>query len=410
MRNWIAKHDVFTKLLSVIAAVILWSYFMSIENPTRTLEYKNISVQLTGVDDLDNSYNLKLISGADATVDVKVSGSSSRLATLTASQIKVKADLSDTITAPGTYEIPYHVILPESGMTCVGRTPETITVIVDRMESKTVPVIVQYSNDAPSGYVFEEASLSTDSVEITGPETELDKISSAVVHINTKDLTQTLTDNYSYQLVDDNGDAVDSNNISRSVASITVTIPVKQVKTVPLSVTFSPEDASNDVTATISPKEVEIIGDPATVEGVDSIPLGAINVNTAENGDTYEFDISVPTGVSLNAGQPTSATVTISINDAATKSFTITDISLNDIKPDDTAEVVLETQSLEVVLSGSQRLLDSIDVEDISAVAEIASQDLSDGQHTIGATISSPDGSTVIGTYSVTVRITRESS
>lgn len=383
---------------------------MSIENPTRTLEYKNISVQLTGVDDLDNSYNLKLISGADATVDVKVSGSSSRLATLTASQIKVKADLSDTITAPGTYEIPYHVILPESGMTCVGRTPETITVIVDRMESKTVPVIVQYSNDAPSGYVFEEASLSTDSVEITGPETELDKISSAVVHINTKDLTQTLTDNYSYQLVDDNGDAVDSNNISRSVASITVTIPVKQVKTVPLSVTFSPEDASNDVTATISPKEVEIIGDPATVEGVDSIPLGAINVNTAENGDTYEFDISVPTGVSLNAGQPTSATVTISINDAATKSFTITDISLNDIKPDDTAEVVLETQSLEVVLSGSQRLLDSIDVEDISAVAEIASQDLSDGQHTIGATISSPDGSTVIGTYSVTVRITRESS
>ena len=33
-----------------------------------------------------------------------------------------------------------------------------------------------------------------------------------------------------------------------------------------------------------------------------------------------------------------------------------------------------------------------------------------DGQHTIGATISSPDGSTVIGTYSVTVRITRKTS
>lgn len=410
MKNWIVKHDIFTKLLSIIAAVILWSYFMGIQNPTRTLEYKNLSVQLTGVDELYNSYNLKLISGADATVDVKVSGSSNRLATLTVSQIKVKADLTDTITAPGTYEIPYHVILPESGMTCVGRTPETITITVDRIESKTVPVTVKYSNDAPDGYVFEEASLSTESVEITGPETELDKVSSAVINISTKKLKQTLTDNYSYKLVDKNGDAVDSNNISRNVASITVTIPVKQVKKVPLQVTFSPEDAGTDVTATISPKEVEIIGDPATVKDIDSITLGAINVNTAENGDTYDFDISVPTGVSLNAGQPTTATVTVSINDAATKKFTITDISLDDIKKDDTAEVTLETESLEVTLSGSQKLLDSIDADDISAVAEIASQDLSDGQHTIGATISSPDGSTVIGTYSVTVRITRKTS
>ena len=141
-----------------------------------------------------------------------------------------------------------------------------------------------------------------------------------------------------------------------------------QVKKVPLQVTFSPEDAGTDVTATISPKEVEIIGDPATVKDIDSITLGAINVNTAENGDTYDFDISVPTGVSLNAGQPTTATVTVSINDAATKKFTITDISLDDIKKDDTAEVTLETESLEVTLSGSQKLLDSIDADDISEI------------------------------------------
>ena len=409
MKDWMTKHDVFTKLLSVVAAVILWSYFMGIQNPTRTLEYRDISVQLTGVDELYNSYSLTLVSGADATVDVRVSGASNRLATLTASQIKVKADLTDTITAPGTYEIPYHVILPESGMTCVRRSPETITVVVDRMESKTVPVTVRYSDDAPEGYVFEEASLSRDAVEITGPETEMDRVSAAVVTVDTKDMRQTTTDNYSYHLVDKDGETVDANNISRNVTSITVTVPVKRVKTVPLEVTFSPEDAADDVTATISPKEVEIIGDPQTVESIDSIALGAINVNTAENGDTYEFDINVPTSVSLNDGQPTTATVTISISDAATRQFTITDISLDDTNRDETAEVTLETESLEVTLSGSRRLLDSIDAGDIRAVAEIASLDVSDGQHTIGATIISPDGSTVIGTYSVTVRISRTS-
>lgn len=409
LKNWFEKHDIFTWLLSVLAAIVLWGYFMGIQNPTRTLEYKNIAVQLSGVDELYNSYNLQIISGADETVDVRVSGSSSRLATLTASQIRVRADVSESITTPGTYEIAYHVILPESGMTCVGRSPETISVTVDRVETKTVPVSVNLSDDAADGYVFEEPTLSVESVEISGPETELDKVTSAVIDIDTSDLKDTLTDNYTYSLVDEDGDAVDTTNISRSVASVSVTVPVKQVKSVPLEVTISPEDAEADISTTISPKSVEIIGDPSTVSGIDSIVLGAVNANTAEDGDTFDFDISVPTGVKLNDGQPTTATVTVSIASDARETFEITDISLNDINQDENAEVTLETDSLQVTLSGTRKQLDSVDASDISAVAEIASADLSDGQHTIGATIRSPDNTTVIGTYSVTVRITRPS-
>lgn len=407
MKKWFEKHDIFTRLLSVLAAIVLWGYFMGIQNPTRTLEYKDISVQLTGVDELYNSYNLKIISGADETVDVRVSGSSSRLATLTASQIKVKADVSESITAPGEYEIAYHVILPESGMTCVGRSPETISVTVDRVENKTVPVSLNLSDDAADGYVFEQPTLSVDSVEISGPETELDRVTSAVIDINTANLKDTLSENFTYKLVDNDGKAVDTTNISRSVASITVIIPVKRIKAVPLEVTIAPEDAETDISTTISPKSVEIIGDPATVDGIDSIVLGAVNANTAENGDTFDFDISVPTGVRLNDGQPTSATVTVSVASDVQETFEITDISLNDINIDEDAEVSLETDSLKVTLSGTRKQLAAVDASDISAVAEIASADLSDGQHTIGATISSPDNTTVIGTYSVTVRITR---
>ncbi len=407
MKNWIVKHDLLTKLLSVIAAVILWSYFMSIQNPTRTLEYKDLSVQLIGVDELNNAYDLKIVRGADATVNVRVSGPSSRLASLTVSQIKVKADLTDTIQAPGTYEIPYRVILPESGMTCVGRTPDTITITADRVDSKTVPVVVQMSDDPPDGYLFEEPMLSTKTVEISGPETALDQVSSAVIHVDTSKLTNTLTDNFSYQLVDADGERVSTNSISRSVTGITVSIPVKRIKSVPLKVTFSPENNDADITASISPKSVQIVGNPETVEDIDAITLGAINANSAADGDTFDFDISVPAGVRLNDGQPTTATVTVSLADAAEKTFSITDISLNDTNRDSDAEVTLDTASLDVKLSGSRKLLDTVKAEDIHAVAEIASKDLSDGQHTIGATISSPDGTTVVGTYSVTIRITR---
>ena len=241
MRKWITQHDVLTKLLSIVAAFILWSYFMGAQNPKRTLEYKDIAVQLTGVDQLYNNYNLKIIEGADATVDVKVSGSTNRLATLTASQIKVQADVSESITAPGTYQLPYTVILPESGMTCESRTPDSITVKVDEMETKKVPVSVNLSKSASKNYIFDDPQLSAETVKISGPATVVDQVSTAVIDLDTSGVEKTLTDNYSYKLVDDNGKQVDTTNISRDIASITVTLPVKEIKSVPLEVTVSPE-------------------------------------------------------------------------------------------------------------------------------------------------------------------------
>lgn len=410
MSNWFIKHDILTKLLSVIAAIILWSYFMSVQNPTRTVEYRDIAIQLTGVDQLYNSYNLKVVEGADATVNVKVSASTSRLATLTASQIKVQLNLSDSISTPGTYEMPYNVILPESGMTCVSRNPETITLTVDEIETKIVPVSVELSQDAPKGYRYGTPTLSADSVKISGPTTVLEQISKAVVSIDTEGVKEAISNNYSYKLVNDNNEAVDTTNISREVASVGVSVPVYQIKSVPLEVTVSPEDAVDSISTSISPKTVEIMGEPDAVQAVKSINLGAINVNDVENEGTYEFNIHVPTGISLTDGQPTTATVTVSTQADITKRYTVTDIRLNDTNEDSGATVSLETDSLTVTLTGKENLLNSISADDIYGIAELSSADLSEGQHTIGVSVYSPDGSTVNGNYSVVIRITRENT
>lgn len=408
MKKWLEKHDIFTMLLSIFAAFILWNYIMSVQNPTRTLEYRDISVQLTGVDDLYNSYNLEVISGADTTVDIRVSGSSSRLATLTASQIKVRADVSEIITAPGTYELSYLVVLPESGMTCVKRNPDTITIVVDRVETKSVPVTVKLSDNAPSGYVYENPILTTDTIRITGPKSKLEQVSAALIEIDSHDLRETSSETYFYSLVDEEGEEVDMTHISRNTASVGVTIPVRQIKKVPLEVSFSPEGSASDITAEISPKEVQIIGDSETLAEINAIQLGAINVNTAKDGDTFDFKIDVPVDVRLKAGEPKTAVVTVSINKTEKKKYTISDISLQDNNEDPNTKVTLETKTLEVELDGPLNLLNQVKAEDIHVVAELSSAELSAGRHTIGATIKTPDGVTAIGNYSVTVRIDKE--
>ena len=105
MKQWLKKYDLLTLIISFVLAVGLWCYVMNQENPTRTLEYRNINVQLQGADDLYNTYNLSVIEGAESTIDVRVSAQNSRLANLTASQIKVVANLKDSISTPGTYDL-----------------------------------------------------------------------------------------------------------------------------------------------------------------------------------------------------------------------------------------------------------------------------------------------------------------
>ena len=404
MKQWLKKQNIWTWLLSFLLAVLMWNYIMNLQNPTRTLEYRDISVQLTGADDLFNKYSLTVIDGADTTVNVKVSASSSRLANLTASQIKVRADLSASISAPGTYDIPYEVILPESGMTCASYTPTAITVTVDRMETKSVPVEVEISGNTPEGYKIGEPELQTDTVNITGPEKELDQVANAVITLRAEELTESVSNtSYDYKLVDSNGNSVNTVNISRETTRIKLSVDVLRVKTVPLSVSLVPEDTAKELNASVklSMDEVEIQGDPQAVDAISSIELGSINVNKAENGDSFPFEINPPTGVKLTDGQERTVHAVLSLDDIAEKQITVTNISVSDSSEGSGKTVELRTKSMKITVAGRQHVLEELSADDISIVAEIDTADLSSGRHKVGVRVEAPNNVTVSGAYSV---------
>ena len=110
---------------------------------------------------------------------------------------------------PGTYQLPDTVNLPESAITC-DRAAGSTTVKVDEMETKKVPVSVNLSKSASKNYIFDDPQLSAETVKISGPATVVDQVSTAVIDLDTSGVEKTLTDNYSYKLVDDNGKQVDT--------------------------------------------------------------------------------------------------------------------------------------------------------------------------------------------------------
>lgn len=404
IRRWTKRQDIWTKLFALLLSVLLWNFVMNDKNPARTLSYI-VPVKLTGVEQLYNIYGLSVVEGGETNVNVRVTAPSSRIANLTASQIDVEADLSSTITEPGEYEIHYTVSLPESNMTCQKISPQTIKVVVDRTEKKSIPVEVKMVGKQSDGYRYGDITTDVKTVSISGPESSVAKIDAALVRVDADQLTETTEKRCNYILVDQNGSEINQEHIIKETMRVAVKIPVERIKSVPLHVQLTPQSSAGRASVTVEPSSVEIIGDPKAVEEIDSIVIGSMNVENSENGDSSEFSISLPQGVRLTDGQPTTAHATIRMDAIEERTVRVSDIQIQDETPDSGTSVTLLTDALDVRVSGASSTIKSLATSDVKIVAAINSKELSSGTHQIGVQVETPDGVTTIGNYSVSVKI-----
>lgn len=404
IRRWMRRQDIWMKLFALLVSVLLWNFIMNDKNPLRTLNY-SVPVKLTGVEQLYNIYGLSVVEGGESNVTVRVSAPSSRIANLTASQINVEADLSSVITEPGEYEIHYTVSLPESNMTCQRVSPQTIKVIVDRTEKKSIPVEVKTVGKQGEGYRYGEITTDVKTVNITGPESYVEQIDAALVKVDADQLTETTETRCDYILVDEQGHEIEQDHIVKETMRVTVRIPVERIKSVPLKVQLTPESSAASASVAIEPSSVEIVGDPQAVEAIDSIVIGSMNVDHAQNGDSMEFTITLPQGVQLTDGQPTTAHATLRMDSTSERTIRVSDIQLQDEATDSETTATLLTESLDVKVSGGSSAVQAMQASDVKIVVAINSQELSVGTHQIGVQVETPDGITVIGNYSVSVKI-----
>lgn len=421
MREFIKKYDVITKTLSVIIAIVLWVFVISVENPNRTLEFSSIPITIVGQEDILNAYNLSIIEGADTLMSVKLSAKNNIITKLTNSQIKAYVDVSDINTA-GTYDIPINVLMPSTFIIVKSQTPATAKITLDSITSKQVPVRVNFKAPNDKNYVYAEPILIKNYVTIQGPNKMLSDIDFALV--TPKPLTHSSTANYEYTLNNKDGKTITNKYIKKIDKMVEVNINVLKIKEIPLSVNISNDISQTEFTAQIIPTTVKIIGETINVDKVDKIILGDVSKDKTK----YSFKIQYPAIVQAYDKNITRATVEIKHienteiptppppppeppvtppvdNIDKIENVVIKDILISDTNPQPDKSIELITTSIIVEFSGKDAK--TIKEGDITASATVDSLTLTKGGHKIPLNIILPEGKEIkiVGSYEIEIEV-----
>lgn len=405
------KKKLFSVLLSVALAFALWYYVITVVSPNSKDTFYNIPVVLAGETALEER-GLIVTAVGDTTVDLTLSGNRSDLSQLNSSNITIKANLN-TIYDPGEniqldYTIAYPGNFAQNAFTRESSTPSFITITVEKRSNKEVPVNVVYTGSVAEDYTAlrDEQTLNYETVRISGPESVVSRISQAVVEVSLDGRTESIVESFRYTLCDENGDPVDSALITVPVEEVELTLPVRMVKTIPLTVKVVDGGGATEKTTTIKiePSEIKVYGTASALEGLDELVLGTIDLGEYAKAAELSFDITLPDGVTNMTGLK-KAEVDIQFPSLSTRTLTVEDIQVLNIP--EGLEVELTTLMLEITVRGPHSKIASITPENIRVSVDFTGVEIGTVTRKVTVTLTEDFGDCgAMGSYSVYATVT----
>ena len=413
--SMIFSSKIFYIVFSLIVSIALWMYVEINENQIQQFEVQNVQV-VRHNSELLNDRGFFIASMNPEVVKLTFECSRSIANKLKNTTLSVTIDLA-SITSRGNktleFDIDYPDGISEDMAGFVSSDVSRISLYVDRIDTRLIPVEVPYRGGAAEDYIQDPPEFSPQTISVSGPRDVISRVSFARVNINRENLSSTYTDDLPFTLLDENGEELDEpsgSQLTTSDETIHVIIPIRMMKEVTLFVEFNYGSGatSQNTSYTIDPPTVMIAGNVEDLRDYNSINLGTIDLTSFDFSRTFSaFTIVIPNYFARISGE-TEATVAVEILGLDMKWFSISNIQATN-EPDGYVTEI-KTQNLDVRVRGRTEDLEYLTEANIRVVATLA-DDISLGTQRIPARVY-VDGIDAdigaVGTYNITVSIVPE--
>ena len=396
-------------VLSIVIAFFVWMAAM-LAAPEITKAIRDVPITV----DIPTSAMLEVVDGADTKVSLVLDGKQFEIGSYGPENVRVVADAS-AITEPGTYEVP--LVVSDNGTrsyTVTSISPATVTLTFETRATKLLQIQADITGlTTPANYIApeDEIVLEPSTVEVSGAESLISHVERAVIEVDfSREVTSTQQQNSKIVYYDAEGNKLETEEVAyfhQDVSSVAVTVPVKRVATLPLTVSFLnvPENFPVDeLSYSLSVDSIAVAAEDSVLRNHSSLVLGYIDFKQMNllTSSQMDFAVQLPEGFT-DMDDIEVVTVSFEADDLASTNLSLKNFQLVNVPEGFT--VTVEESALRVYVLGKKSIISGIAAGDFVVKVDLSDMRTRAGKYEMPVSIYAPTKGYVwaVGEYSVTV-------
>lgn len=415
----ILDNNRFLMILSFIIAFGLWVWVAIDKSPEIQTVITDVPVKINLENSIPQQLGLQIFGESEFTVDVTVTGKKYILSSLKADDIQVEAN-TNYVDSAGTKTLQLKVSPADNSeeFNISSMSSTYIEVFFDTYKevefSLNGDVSTSLKTIIPDGCIMGDIVFSKNTVTVSGPTTEVNRITGVYATANVNEvLEKTTTFDPDVKLVTSDGSKLEYSKMTIDESEITMTIPVLKVVSLPTKVEFKNAPSyfiENPLPYTVYPSTVKVAVPVDMIETTKYFIVDTIDF--ADIANSYNtFNVDVESNNSLKIVDESVKKFRIRVNASNFESKTITvpvsKITLKDNRND--FKVVLNgNKDIAVTVIGTPASLEKITADNITIQVDTADKSLTKDTTIIPAkvVVNSESGCWAFGKYDVKVKVT----
>ncbi|HEY7467416.1 MAG TPA: CdaR family protein [Dehalococcoidia bacterium] len=384
-------------LVSLLAALALWVAVTGAENPQETFEFSGgLTVRAVNV-----PQGLAVASITEDVVFVRVRATEDVFDELTTADFAAEVNMAGERQPTSTLAVSVRVV-GNSDVEVVSVTPSAVEVTLEEEASKQVTVQVNRQGTPAQGVMVSSVEASPATVRVTGAASLVARVQSAAVDVNLTGIRVTQEQQYSLAARDASGADLRPLRIEPSAAEVRIAVTQVEVSwgvTVSLQTRGSVADGYNLTGVTVDPQLITIQGPLAQVQAITFVPTEEVDLTNLRANQTRNVPLQLPASIK---SQRDSVTVTLRV-EPQIGDFAIPVAPTIENLPSG-LRATLQTTTITVKVHGPVPTLRSLPAGSIRAT--VNAEGLSAGTHVLDATVSVPQGVTLVSYEPMQVVVT----
>ena len=357
-----------TFFLAFVLSVSVWLFAVTSADPNEVRSPLSLPLEIVGQDP-----SLIITNDIPEVIEVTLRAPRSVWDKITVQETPARAIIDLATFSAGGHTAEVQIQISDRPTQIILVNPESVTVQLERVSTRTLPVDLSLSGQPAIGYQAGDAVIDPVEVIVSGPESRVDQAARARVRVNIDGVRESIDQAILVQVLDSENSVIDG--LVAGPDSIHVSIPISQqggFRDVAVKVVVTGQVAPGYRLENISvfpPVITVFASDP---DLVNSLP-GVVDTQTLDLQDAREnistrLTLTLPQNITIVG--PQTVEVQVGVSPIQT-SVRLSDQLINVTGLPDGLVAQVSPQTVDVIISGPLPVLEALTTQDIVVIVDV---------------------------------------